>query len=399
MALKKLFKLLPLFSVSLYGYDLDSSILSDLQRSSLQLQEKSVEHKTDKLYRSWLNPVTASYSYTVNNQNTENMQQSQNVVVSVDQPIFKSGGIYFALKYAEALRKEQKLSVREAEKMAIKGVLNSLFSLREIDFQIEKQRLVVANSEIDLQRKSEQYREGLLDSSFVDNALITKNRNQLVTIDLQNQRKGLILQLKELSDIENYRDVELPKLSILSEDEYLSNSLSLQRAVEDITVKKYYQSMQFSRYFPTISINGSYNYTDVQNPNFGSMTIPDYHFSFFQAGVKVSIPLLDFGRGYDYDSAKVDYLKSRIDRDDLQRKLSIEYQLRIDKIENVNSKIALVEKNIELYSNLLEETESLFSAGLKTPLDVQNLRNSIEINRLEGRILEVAKQKLLLELI
>jgi outer membrane protein TolC len=392
-----LFLLSPLL---LFGEELKESFLSELQRESFRLKKESVENSTDKLQNSWINPINGSYGIDFNNQNEDNLQQSQSFTVSIDQPIFKSGGIFYAVKYAKNLRKAESLGVEKAKKETIKSILNILFSIKEVEFQIEKQKLVVSNSEIDLSRKSEQYREGLLDSSFVDNALIAKNSNQLITIDLRNQKRGLILQLQELSDID-HRSFILPTLDLLTEKQFLERDISLKRTDFDIESKKYYEKMQFSRYLPTVSLNGSYNYVDVDNPSFGggNMLMEDYSLDYYQFGVRVSIPIVDLNRGYDNEKAKIDYLQSRVDKRDLNRKLKLRYQLTIDKVQNIEQKTLLAEENLQLYKNLLKDTESLFGAGLRTELDVKNLKNSIGIKKFEIKILKLNRQKLLLELL
>jgi len=394
------FLILLLSPLLLFGSELKESYLSDIERESFLLKKDAVKNSTNKLENSWINPINGSYRIDFNNQNADKLQQSQTISISIDQPIFKSGGIFYAIEYAQNLRKAEKLTVEEAKKKSIKAVLNILYSIREIEFQIEKQQFVVANSDIDLQRKSEQYREGLLDSSFVDNALISKNSNQLITIDLKNQKRGLLLQLQELSDID-HKDLELPTIKLISEDKFLESDLLFKRADFDIESKRYYKKMQFSRYLPSISLNASYNYLDVDNPSFGGgrMALQDYHLDYYQFGFKLSIPIVDLARGYDNEQAKIDYLQSKVDKRNLERKLKLRYRLTLEKVDNIEKKIDLAKENLLLYRNLLKDTESLYSAGLRTELDVENLKNSIEIKILEIEVLKLNRQKLLLELL
>ena len=67
-------------------------------------------------------------------------------------------------------------------------------------------------------------------------------------------------------------------------------------------------------------------------------------------------------------------------------------------LENSDRKIALAQRNVELYGEILDETRDLYRAGYKTRYDVRNLENSVAIQRLDARIFELDRQLELLAL-
>lgn len=56
------------------------------------------------------------------------------------------------------------------------------------------------------------------------------------------------------------------------------------------------------------------------------------------------------------------------------------------------------QENVDLYGKLLEDTQALYEAGYKTEYDVENLQNSLEIQKIDANIYEIDKQLELLTL-
>mgnify|MGYP000962698280 CR=1 FL=1 len=82
---------------------------------NFELSSEQIKEDSSKLKKDWINPIT--YQYT-NNLGEE--YKTQRSVISINQPIFQSGGIYQAIKYADSTYKyasldleQQKLDSRE----------------------------------------------------------------------------------------------------------------------------------------------------------------------------------------------------------------------------------------------------------------------------------------------
>jgi len=75
-----------------------------------------------------------------------------------------------------------------------------------------------------------------------------------------------------------------------------------------------------------------------------------------------------------------------------------EYRLVMDTLAIIDKKIALARSDEELYRGLLRSTKEQASAGQKTASDVEIMRNSMQIARLDARIYEIERQIQLLKL-
>ena len=88
----------------IFSYANDSILLEE-RLKDLEYDYDKIEQDSTKESLSWINPVRLSY---VKNENeyTEN----EFISVSIDQPVFKFGGIYNAIKYASVNEKYKKLN-------------------------------------------------------------------------------------------------------------------------------------------------------------------------------------------------------------------------------------------------------------------------------------------------
>lgn len=130
----------------------DENILSDSKNQILNYSYEKAMEDSKKLNKDWINPIT--YKYIYNNGEDYDTHKS---LVSVSQPIFKSGGIYSAIKYASSVGDYSKTSIDAQKKELIKQALDILFEIKKIDITIEKQKLLVKNGEIDIQRKKSRF--------------------------------------------------------------------------------------------------------------------------------------------------------------------------------------------------------------------------------------------------
>ena len=189
-------------------------LLSALKRESLKLQHEKNAADSGQLEFSWINPVSLSYTDSRNDQ-FDRTQKRREFVVNVDQPIFKSGGIWAAVKYSKATRKVGDLNVEIQRRQLVKQVVATLFNFRKNRYQIEKQKLLIENDRIDIERKKERYLSGDLDSGFLDQAILKKNRDTLQLYVLQDTTAQLHKQFRDLSDADP-ATFPLPHFSLMS---------------------------------------------------------------------------------------------------------------------------------------------------------------------------------------
>ena len=383
---KKILILLPFFVFA------DDSILSTLKQKEFDIDYKKSEVESKKLRDSWINPINMSYFHTKNDQFGLN-QETKSFRISIDQPIFKSGGIYFAIKYANANKKFSKLSVKEREKELIATAINLLYDYKKTELLIKKQKLLIKNSNIDVLRKKEQYLSGLLDSSFLDQALLNKNQNQLKLLELKSNLSQIYKNFKDISD-KDPKYLKTPKFFIISKEEFLEKNIGLKKAKEDQKVKKYFKNMTIARYLPSFSLTASYNIQDTK----GALFMPSGKESYKEYGFKITMPLFDINSFRNIESTKLDFLKSKLLQNDIKRAEINRFELALKKIEVVEKKIELAKEDLKLYKNLLKSTYELFKAGEKTEYDIKTLKNSMEIKKIDIKIYEIEKNQILLDI-
>lgn len=373
--------------VSLFGGEKIENVLSDNRNEIFDLSGKKATEDSEKLEKDWINPINLSYSYTRDVVGTGGKESNIGKAnISISQPIFKSGGITYAIKYANASYSYANLDIALQKKAMIKDALKILFQLKQTDLSIEKQNLVVANADLDVQTKQEQVIHGVMDASFLDSSIIDANAKKVALVDLQTQKTNLINSFKNFSD-KDYASLELPILSLNSQDEFIKNNGYIEKNKEEIIQKEWYSKMIETKYLPTI--NAVYNYNHFTDKNDG---VNDAYY-----GLNISMPL-DIRYKNDTESSKIDFLKSKANAKNIEIEELNLYKTKLAKLENIDKKIALAKNDVELYKKLVFQVKELASVGLKTSTDATILDNSLKIKSMDEAILSIDKQVELLEL-
>ncbi len=360
-------------------------LLSTLKQNIIKNEKQTNELNSDNLEKSWINSIVGSFSYN-NSDSIGSRQESNTLSVTMSQPIFKSGGIYYAIKYANANRDFLRISTKLSEQTEIKTVLGSLYSLKKLDLQIQKQKYMIDNAKIDIIRKKEQYQNGFLDSSYLNQAILSESSLQRSLLDMKSSRLELLRTIKSYSD-SDISSVVLPHFSLIDKTEFLKESLLLKQQSAQTTVNNYLKKMTISSYLPTVTFNAGYYNTH----DFGSKEYTNF-------GLKVSMPLIDLNRGRSIEIKRLEYLKSKLQLQDTKRAESENFDLAISKIKLLEKKVALAKEDLRLYDSLLASTKDSYKAGEKTIYDVDTLENSKKTMALDVKIFQTDIQLSLLDL-
>jgi outer membrane protein TolC len=374
------------------------SYISNLKQKSFSYDYEKNKQESLKLRDSWIAPVRTNYSYSRSNP-YGNEQISQSAAIRIDQPIFQSGGIIYGIKFAKANRLYNDVSIDVAKRKMIKQAVNLLMQIQQTQLREQKQELLIANAKINLQQKQEQYLSGDLDSGFLDNAIIQKNLVQQTLFDIQTTKQRLVSSFQSLSDLD-YKNAPIPHLEYLSGKEFLKYNIVLQQTRYAVEKNRYGKDVRVAKYLPKVNLTGGYNWSKTDNQTFqvGSTFVDNSNeMPYYDYGLRVSIPL-DMNTFRDIESAKVDYLKSKVIQEDTKRQLNALYEQVMHNLQNIDKKIALSNENKKLYTKLLRDTQELFDAGYKTKYDVQTLQNSLAIQNIDTKIYEFDKQMELLNL-
>ena len=370
-------------------------LLSALKRKSLELQHEKNVADSGELEFSWVNPINLSYTDNRNEQ-FDTTQKRREFAVVVDQPIFKSGGIWYAVKYAKATRQVGDLSIEAERRRLIKQVVAVLFNFKKNAYQIQKQKLMIENDRLDIERKREQYLSGDLDSGFLDQAILKKNQDTLNLYVLQDTKAQLHKQFNDLSDADP-ATIELPHFSLMDRQTFLKNHIDLARQKEEIDQKNYFNTMTWARYMPTLSVQASYVKPYENNFFFTGGNVYDLTDDYYTYGFRISMPL-DIKSYYTIESTKVDYLHARVKLDDSRREADNTYAATLKRLEVLDRMIELSKEDEALYSSLVTSTREKVEAGEMTIYDLETMENSKRIRQLDQKIFNLDKQLVLLDL-
>lgn len=390
MHLRRFSLYLALLISTLSSKELERSILSSNRLELFDYREQKVIQESKKLSIDWISPITYSYNY-YDYKDLDN--QDRFSAISINQAIFKSGGIYNSIKYASNLQRSSIADIDIARKNLIKEALSTLFEIYKTDSLIEKQLLLIKNGELDVFRKKEQVLSGLLDASYLDNALLELSAKRVALSDIKYSKEALINRFESLSEAD-YKAIELPKLELIDKMEFLKENKNIQKQ-EFIAQKEYrYKNVVISRYLP--SVNAIYNYTKYHGDhraNLGS----NFNNELQKYGLNLTIPL-DFRAFSDTQSAKIEYLKSQTELNIIKDEENSFYKTKLASIKRAQEKLQIAKEELDTYSSLVSQMSELSLAGYKTDLDLQTMQNSKSIKELDLDIYEYELQIELLEL-
>ncbi|MBL0721294.1 MAG: TolC family protein [Sulfurovum sp.] len=384
-------KLYLLFSLSLFGSDL-GDILSPTKRDIFNYKDRINELESSKLESSWVNPLRLRYSKNYTEQFADDRISTGSYSVVIDQPIFKSGGIFWSVKYANTSKDANGLDIEIARRKMVGEAVNILFRIKQLELKDKKTLLLIRNDDIDIKLKADSYEAGILDSSFLDQAIIKRNADETARLALQMDMERLLSNFASLSD-KNPKSFVIPKLKLFNKDIYTKNHLELRSTKLRRDEKELLSKMIWTRYLPEVSLQGQYSGGDG-NPIFQNPNMNDEYFSY---GVSVSMPI-NINSIDDIESGKVAFLEASTIEIDSRRNVDLEYDLIIKSLELIDRKIDLDKKDAALYKRLYSVISNLAKAGEKTAYDVEIMKNSMDIKMLDQEIHKIDKQIQLLNM-
>ena len=388
-----LYSVLGIFAVlSLLQADDLAEILSPEKRDIFNYKEKYNELQSDKLKKSWVNPIRLQYRKNYTTQFANQTIDTSNYSVLIDQPIFKSGGIFYSMKYSDALRGATAAEIALQKREMIGSAVRILFNFKKIRLQQEKLKLLVKNDEIDILLKSDSFESGILDSSFLDQAIIKRNADETELLALELELERLKNDFAFLSH-KNPDKFKLPVLKLISEQNYKSEHLELRSDTLHAQEKQYLSKMTWAQYLPEVSVQGQYIKGDL-NPLFANPSLRDEYTNY---SVTVSMPI-SINSLTDIEAGKVAYMEAATEVIDQKKRVDLEYQTILASLRIINKKIALDHKDEKLYQRLYTVTKNLEAAGEKTSYETTMMHNSLEIKKLDQRIHKIDKQLQLLSL-
>ena len=385
--LNELKKLLLLCLSSSWIFANGFDYLNSENQNIISIQQGIDKLETKKLKNSWIEPIVASYTYT-KGEKTKSIYYK----VSLSQPVFKSGGIYFAIKYATANGQFRKLSTSITRNALIKRVYELVLTLKKFDLQIAKLNLKIQNSLLDIKRKKERFVSGDDDISFLNKAMLSLNELKLQLEELKTSRKKLLKSFQAISPY-SYKSVKLPSLVLVSKKEFLKKNLDLESSYANVKQQNQLKNMTISSYLPTVSLFGNYNYQKNKVLNIGDWQKDEFK----NYGVMVSMPI-SINEGRDMEIKKLEALKAKLSLKQKQRELKADYESICEDLKLLENKRKVTLQSLLLYKDLIKHTKNAVKAGDKTTLDLKTVKNSKRALEYDLKIIEFDKKLTLLKL-
>ncbi len=390
--LKKLLVLCSLLlSSSVYADEL-GNILSNNKELLFDYDFKSNELESDMLSKSWINPIMLRYNKNYSTQFRDRTNRTSNYTIQIDQPIFRSGGIYYAIKYSQALRDANNAEIILQKRQMIGDAVSILFNLKKNRLEQEKMKYLIKNDRIDIRQKRDSYEAGLLDSSFLDQAILKKSQDEATLLELELNLLELKQRFSLLSD-KKPDGLRIPVLKLMSKTSYSEQNLELKKDRLRAEQSEYNANVTMAKYLPTVSLQGQYIDGDL-NPLFFNPSLQERYYNY---GFSVSMPL-DINSFTDIEASKVKKLKAAVQVLDRKDQVKEEYEWIHNSLDILDKKIVLAQKDEKIYKSLYRTTKNLALAGEKTSLDADIMQNSLQIRILDQKIYKIDKQVRLLKL-
>lgn len=377
-----------LISINLFASNeaFNEKIISDKRLENFNLTKEQIEQDSSKLRKDWINPVTYQYKKNLG----EEYETAQSII-SINQPIFQSGGIYKAIKYADSTYDYASLELDQQKKDLITQALNLLYGIEKTNLNIQKAKYTLENAKIDVNRKKEQVLNGFLDASYLDDALLNLNSTKHNLVDLKYKKEELINSFNNISS-QDYTKFELPVFKIFSEQEFIENNIELKKAEANIEKKGNYSYMTMAKYLP--SVNAFYTYSKYHDIDDNPKLTKENDQTF---GLSLNVPF-DSRTYNDVQSKRIEYLKSKLNLENSIDDEKTFFKTKLEKISMLDERLQITREDLEVYDSILKIINEEKQAQIKTQSDLDTLQNSQKIKSLDLKIYEIDRQIELLEL-
>ena len=357
-----------LFSSLLFANEKSNEVLMPLKNEIRDLETKSIEEKKEVNKYEWLNDLNISLSQSKDDESIRTKDYSLNL----NQKILDFGGISSQIDYANNLFKQEALKIKMENFEDLNTLYKNFIDLKINDINILQNDLNIKNSEIEVDIKKSQYRNGQSDISDLNDAIMKKN---LLEDSKMNLKLNKVIYENDIKKLTSYEinNLSIPSISLISKDIFLEKSTKKLYANLESQVSQNEYKKTKSKYLPALNLTGAVGYQDSTTKK-----SQDY----YNYGASITMPL-NYTFSNDIEYSKLVYLQNRKKEELTSIELEKVYDSSIETIKQFENRINLALNDIKLYEELLELNQEEFNAGFKADEDVQTLKNSKEIRKLD----------------
>lgn len=357
-----------LLSSLLFANEKSNEVLMPLKNEIRDLETKSIEEKKEVNKYEWLNDLNISLSQSKDDEHIKTKDYSLNL----NQKILDFGGISSQIDYANNLFKQEALKIKMENFEDLNTLYKNFIDLKINDINILQNDLNIKNSEIEVDIKKSQYRNGQSDISDLNDAIMKKN---LLEDSKMNLKLNKVIYENDIKKLTSYElnNLSIPSISLISKDIFLEKSTKKLYANLESQVSQNEYKKTKSKYLPALNLTGAAGYQDSTTKK-----SQDY----YNYGASITMPL-NYTFSNDIEYSKLVYLQNRKKEELTSIELEKVYDSSIETIKQFENRINLALNDIKLYEELLELNQEEFNAGFKADEDVQTLKNSKGIRKLD----------------
>ncbi|WP_123377871.1 TolC family protein [Aliarcobacter butzleri] len=357
-----------LLSSLLFANEKSNEVLMPLKNEIRDLETKSIEEKKEVNKYEWLNDLNISLSQSKDDEHIKTKDYSLNL----NQKILDFGGISSQIDYANNLFKQEALKIKMENFEDLNTLYKNFIDLKINDINILQNDLNIKNSEIEVDIKKSQYRNGQSDISDLNDAIMKKN---LLEDSKMNLKLNKVIYENDIKKLTSYElnNLSIPSISLISKDIFLEKSTKKLYANLESQVSQNEYKKTKSKYLPALNLTGAVGYQDSTTKK-----SQDY----YNYGASITMPL-NYTFLNDIEYSKLVYLQNRKKEELTSIELEKVYDSSIETIKQFENRINLALNDIKLYEELLELNQEEFNAGFKADENVQTLKNSKEIRKLD----------------
>jgi len=179
--------------------------LSEQKTELLKLKRQKIEEDADIQKRSWVSPLIFSLSSSRSKDTSDMQSETNSAGLEWSQDLFRSGGIYYTIEQADALRQANLLGIDIEEAGYLKQVYTLKSQIERNTLKRKQSELTLKNRDIDLFIIKAKYKAGSTDISELNRATIDRDTARTALIVIKNTLRNEVYELKKLVGQERER--------------------------------------------------------------------------------------------------------------------------------------------------------------------------------------------------
>ena len=374
--------------LSSFLYSSDLSLLSPEKQSYYKEQQNQINAGYEKLRTDWLSPINIKASSIYEKSASMGMRNvRQNFSVGVAQDIFRSGGIEYAIAYANAKKNADSIAMDKEIAGLNQQLVTAVLNYQKNALLLQQSKIRLKNTKIEIFLKQKQYEAGAVDITLLNNALMTQSselkNNTAIRFALAQQR----LEATKLTD-HPIDTLTLPTFTLAQKEKFLNEGWNIHYSNALAQSSEQQVGQIKTSYLPKLTLIAD---AGLQRFDGQNNSLNNYSGNFYDAGLQLSLPIA-YNASDALQEAQAITLKQRASVADTKRQMDGVYEQSLSHIESYQRVITITKENLNFYRELITATKAAVDAGYKAGYDLQTLQNTRSIEELEIKINEINTQ-------